>query len=172
MVNFFFDGWEPLARIVVVGTLAYCALVVLLRVSGKRTLSRMNGFDFVITVAIGSTFGRILTARDVPVLEVVTAFGLLIGLQYTVTSLQLRLPRFSRWVQAEPTLLVYRGQILHDAVRRERLAEKELDGAARKHGLGSLQDAEAVVLEADGRLSVIGTDRAGDAGALPGVDHP
>lgn len=167
MVNILFDGWEPVARIVVVGTLAYTALVVLLRVSGKRTLSRMNSFDFVITVAIGATFGRVLTTRSVPLAEAVTAFALLITLQYVVTSLQIRSKRFSRLVTAEPTLLLYQGRVLHDALRAERLTEKELDGAVRKHGMGSLQEAEAVVLEADGRLSVIGPDSAGDGAILP-----
>ncbi|WP_222845009.1 DUF421 domain-containing protein [Kocuria sp. CNJ-770] len=167
MVNILFDGWEPVARIVVVGTLAYTALVVLLRVSGKRTLSRMNSFDFVITVAIGATFGRVLTTRSVPLVEAVTAFALLITLQYVVTSLQIRSKRFSRLVTAEPTLLLYQGRVLHDALRAERLTEKELDGAVRKHGMGSLQEAEAVVLEADGRLSVIGPDNAGDGAILP-----
>lgn len=167
MVNILFDGWEPVARIVVVGTLAYTALVVLLRVSGKRTLSRMNSFDFVITVAIGATFGRVLTTRNVPLVEAVTAFALLITLQYVVTSLQIRSKRFSRLVTAEPTLLLYQGRVLHDALRAERLTEKELDGAVRKHGMGSLQEAEAVVLEADGRLSVIGPDNAGDGAILP-----
>ncbi|KLU08983.1 membrane protein [Kocuria sp. SM24M-10] len=162
-----FDGWEPVARIVVVGTLAYTALVVLLRVSGKRTLSRMNSFDFVITVAIGATFGRVLTTRSVPLVEAVTAFALLITLQYVVTSLQIRSKRFSRLVTAEPALLLYQGRVLHDALRAERLTEKELEGAVRKHGMGSLQEAEAVVLEADGRLSVIGPDNAGDGAILP-----
>ena len=47
-----FDGWEGVARVLVVGTIAYVALVVLLRVTGKRTLSKMNAFDLVVTVAL------------------------------------------------------------------------------------------------------------------------
>ena len=170
MVNFLFAGWEPVGRILLVGTLAYAALVVLLRVSGKRTLARMNSFDFVITVAIGATFGRILTTRSVPLVEAVTAFALLITLQYVVTSLQIRSRRFSRLVTAEPTLLLYQGQVLPEALRAERLTETELEGAVRKHGLGSLDEAAAVVLEADGRLSVIGPDSTGDGTVLPGTD--
>ena len=45
-----FAGWESLLRTLVVGTLAYVALIAFLRVSGKRTLSKMNTFDFVVTV--------------------------------------------------------------------------------------------------------------------------
>ncbi|MFC4905070.1 DUF421 domain-containing protein [Kocuria oceani] len=171
MVNLFFDGWAPLGRILLVGTLAYLALVLLLRASGKRTLAQMSSFDFVITVAIGATFGRILTARSVPLLEAVTAFTLLVTLQYLVSSLQIRSRRFSRAITAEPTLLLHRGQVLHQALRRERLTEKELEGAVRKHGLGSLTEATAVVLEADGSLSVISPGNTGDSAILPATDH-
>lgn len=54
----FFDGWSDLLRILVVGSLAYAGLVGFLRVSGKRTLAKMNAFDLVVTVALGSTLPR------------------------------------------------------------------------------------------------------------------
>lgn len=65
----FFDGWTGLLRVLVVGTLAYAALVLLLRVSGKRTLSKMNAFDLVVTVALGSTLATVLLSRDVALAE-------------------------------------------------------------------------------------------------------
>jgi uncharacterized membrane protein YcaP (DUF421 family) len=61
----FFDSWDGLLRVVVVGILAYTGLVLLLRISGKRTLSKMNAFDFVVTVALGSTLATILLSSDV-----------------------------------------------------------------------------------------------------------
>lgn len=67
------------------GVLAYVALVVLLRVSGKRTLSKMNAFDLVVTVALGSTLATVLMAKDVALAEGVFAFALLIGLQLFVS---------------------------------------------------------------------------------------
>lgn len=76
----FFDNWLGLVRILVVGTLAYLALVMLLRVPGKRTLSKMNAFDFVVTVALGSTLATVLLSETVALVEGVTAFMLLIGL--------------------------------------------------------------------------------------------
>lgn len=51
----FFDGWQGLARVLLVGALAYLTLVLLLRIAGKRTLSKMNAFDLVANVALGST---------------------------------------------------------------------------------------------------------------------
>lgn len=155
MVNFFFDGWEPIVRTLVVGTLAYAALVVLLRASGKRTLAQMNSFDFVVTVAIGASFGRVLTARSVPLAEAVTAFALLVALQLVVTTAQLRSPWFARVVTADPTLLLHDGEVQRAALRRSRLTEDQLRAAARQHGAASLDDVSVIVLEPDGRLSVI-----------------
>jgi uncharacterized membrane protein YcaP (DUF421 family) len=170
MVNFFFDGWEPIARIVVVGTLGYLALVLLLRVSGKRTLAQMNGFDFVITVAIGASFGRVLTTRAVPLAEAVTAFAVLVCLQFVMSGLQLRSRWFSSVVTAYPTLLFYRGELRASALRRVRLTEDELRAEVRRHGAGTLEEVAAIVMEPDGSLSVIKAADLGDGGALADTD--
>jgi uncharacterized membrane protein YcaP (DUF421 family) len=65
----FFDSWTGLGRVLVVGTLAYFALVLTLRVSGKRTLSKLNAFDLVVTVALGSTLATVLLSKDVALAE-------------------------------------------------------------------------------------------------------
>lgn len=169
-VTFFFGGWAPVLRILVVGTLAYTALVLLLRVTGKRTLAQMNAFDFVITVALGASFGRILTARDVALTEAITAFGLLVVLQFAVAWLQVRSRGFANVVTAPPTLLYFQGRVLHHALRRERLTEAELQTAVREHGVGSLDQVEAVVLESDGRFAVVKAGQVGNGAALDDID--
>ena len=171
-VTFFFGGWEPIARIVVVAVLGYLSLMVLLRVSGKRTLSRLNSFDFVITVALGATFGRVLTARSVALAEAVTAFAVLVVLQYVVTAAKVRSPRVAGLVTAAPALLYYQGRFLDDAMRRERVTRSELEAVARMKGLGSLEQAEAVVMESDGRFGVVKKQSAGDGSALRSVEGP
>jgi uncharacterized membrane protein YcaP (DUF421 family) len=158
---FFFHGWEAIVRIAVVGTLAYTALVFLLRISKKRTLVRMNAFDLIITVALGASFGRTLTASEVALVEAVTAFVLLISLQYIVSYLQIRSTTFGYTVTAPPTLLMYRGRYLRDAMRREFVTEAELRTAVREHGLGSFDQVEAIVLESDGGFSVLKTSETG-----------
>ncbi len=107
----FFAGWAAVARVVVTCVLAYAALVALLRISGKRTLSKMNAFDLVVTVALGSTLATILLSRDVALAEGLVAFALLIGLQYVVAWLSVRSATVSRLVKAEPALLLYRGAL-------------------------------------------------------------
>ena len=162
----FFRGWAPVGRVVVVGVAMYVALVVLLRLSGSRTLSTMNAFDFIVTVALGAVFGRALTATSVALLEAVVAFVLLIALQYAVASAQRRWPRINDVVTNPPALLYFRGRFLEDAMRRSRISHDAVYAAVRKHDLGSLRDVDAVVLESSGELSVI-VD-IGDAGAFRG----
>lgn len=85
-----FDTWQGPVRVLVVGTLAYVALVFFLRVSGKRTLTKMNAFGLVVTVALGSTLATITLSRSVALVEGVLAFALLLGLQLAVTWFSVR----------------------------------------------------------------------------------
>lgn len=167
-VTFFFGGWAAIFRILVVGTLAYASLVALHRISGKRTLSQMNAFDFLITVALGASFGRTLTAHRVALAEALTAFALLMALQLVVAAFRQRSRRFERLITASPALLFYRGEFQRAEMRRERITEDELAAAARKSNFGSFEGVEAIVLEPDGNLSVVGSAQTGDASAIPG----
>lgn len=155
MEDLWFSDWRAIQRTLFVGIAAYVALVVLLRVSGKRTLSKLNAFDFIVTVALGSTLATILLARGVAFAEGVTAFIVLIGMQYVVTWLQLRSSRFRDLVKSEPSLLFFRGGFIDSQMRSERVTEEEVMAAARGQGLAGLHDIEAVVLETDGSISVV-----------------
>ena len=153
--DFLFRGWDTIWRTLVVGTLAYVAVVVMLRGSGKRTLAKMNGFDLVVTVAIGSTLATILLSRDVSLVQGVTAFALLIVLQWVVTWLSVRSDAVKKAVRAEPVLLFRRGAFLRGAMKRARVTESEILQAARSRGVLGLGSVEAVVLETNGDLSVL-----------------
>lgn len=163
-VIFFWNGWEPLLRIVVVGTLTYVSIILILRISGKRTLANMNAFDFVITVALGSAYGRILTAKQVSLAEAFTTFALLAVLQFVISKLENKSNWFHQLVTSNPTLLYYQGQFLDKAMRKRRVRVDSLLGAVRKKKISSLNEVEAIVLEPDGSISVIqkssGTDRS------------
>ncbi|EIE50822.1 membrane protein-like protein [Citreicella sp. 357] len=151
----FFQSWNGIVRTLIVGTLAYGFLVVSLRVSGKRTLAKLNAFDLVITVAFGSTLASILLSESVALAEGATALALLIALQYAVTALSVRSARFARAVRAEPSLLLRDGTPLPEAMRRARVTHEELDAVVRTEGRGGLHDISAVILESDGSFSVI-----------------
>jgi len=154
-VAFFFEGWEPIVRILVVGVSMYVALTIFLRLSGSRALATLHVFDFIVTVAIGSAFGRALTATDVALAEAVAAFLLLISLQYVVTVIQARSPRFGRVITNQPALLYYQGRFLQRQMRSNHVTREELLAAVREHQLGSIDDVDAIVLESTGEVSVI-----------------
>lgn len=151
----FFNGWEGIWRTVIVGVLAYTALVLALRISGKRTLAKMNAFDFVVTVALGSTLATVVLSKDVALLEGITAFAVLIGLQYMIAWLSVRSDTVKNLVKSEPTLLFYQGHMLPDALRSERVAEEEVRSAIRAQGIAAIDAVQAVVLETDGTFSVM-----------------
>jgi len=164
-----FHDWSGLLRTAVVGVLAYLALVALLRISGKRTLSKMNAFDLVVTVALGSILATILLSADVALAEGVVAFAILIGLQFIIAWLSVRSQAVSRLVKAEPRLLAYQGHLLDGAMRAERIVEAEVMAAVRQQGLASLDAVEAVVLETDGSFTVVNRTDQAEPGALTGV---
>lgn len=165
----FFDDWSGIFRILIVGNLAYVALIIFLRVSGKRTLSKWNAFDFVVTIALGSTLASVIISKDVVLIEGLIAFALLIGLQFVITRLSVRFDSIKNVVKAEPTLLFDKGEFLNEEMYRQRVAESEIRAAIRSNGLAAIEEAEAVVLETDGTFSVIKKSADGSRTALKDV---
>ena len=153
--DLYWNGWDPILRIIVVGFITYAGIIAILRVSGKRTLASMYAFDFIVTVAIGSAFGRILTAGDISISEAFTAFILLVLLQFIVSFLEIRSQIFHRIITSQPRLLYYNGNFLEKNLKKERLLQSDIRGAVRKKNFSSMDEVEAVVLETDGQFSVI-----------------
>lgn len=151
-LSIFFNGWSGPLRILVITPIAYAALVLFLRVSGKRTLSKLNAFDLVVTVALGSTLSTQILAKDTPLLEGALAFATLIALQWLVTFSSVRVPFVRKLVRAQPTRLLEHGRPLHNVMRRERITEAEVLQAVREYGGERLEDAQAVYLQTDGTL--------------------
>lgn len=170
----FFNSWEGVRRTLIIGVLAYVSLVVFLRISGNRTLSKMSAFDLVVTVALGSTLATILLSKDVTLAQGTAALVLLIAMQFVVTWSSVRMPWVRKLVTGEPRLLLYRGQILEDALRKARVTEDEVRSAVRSAGHPTLGEVEAVVLETDGAFSVVerpGEDSSGPS-SLAGLGSP
>lgn len=165
-----FDSWSDLVRVALVGAAAYVTLVVVLRLTGKRTLAKLNAFDLVVTVALGSTLATILLSADVSWTEGALALVLLAALQVLVAATSRHLPGGRSVVTARPTVLLRDGEVDEAALRDQRMTTDELQQAVRSSGVGGLDQVAAVVLESDGTLSVITRSRLGDGSALPGAD--
>lgn len=164
-----FDSWADILRVLIVGSVSYAALVLVLRVSGKRTLGQLNAFDFIVTVALGSTLATILLSSDVAFFEGLSALVLLAGLQFVVALASAHLSWVRSAVKSTPVALVVSGEIQYSQLRRNRLSESEVLQAVRGSGSGDLSGIAAVVLETNGTISVIPKNKLGNGSALDGV---
>src|SRR5690242_20552962 len=110
MREMLFNGWFTLLRTAVVGVLAYAGLLLFLRLAGKRTLAKMNAFDLIVTVSLGSTLATIILNADVPLAQGLLALALLVGLQFVITWSSVRWGGIRHFLTGEPSLLLFRGQ--------------------------------------------------------------
>ncbi len=161
-----FDTWADVARTLVLGAVSYLTLILVLRVTGKRTLSQLNAFDFVVTVALGSTLATILLSSDVSWAEGAAALLLLAALQFIVAWSTSRWPFLRDAVTSSPQMVLSDGEFDHAALRSARLTEADVRQAVRATGSGDLTDIATVVLETNGTLSVIPRSRLGNGSAL------
>lgn len=172
MEMYFFNGWGSLLRVIVVGMLAYAALVFFLRISGNRTLSKMNAFDLIVTVALGSTLATVLLSKDVALAEGAVAMALLISLQFIITWFSVRTAWVRRLVTGEPLMLLYRGEFITTSMQKARVTQDEVQSAIRGNGIADVTAVEAVVLETDGSMSVIKPQAESRHSSLEGVHGP
>ena len=163
-------SWPSLFHTLVAGTLSYIGLIVWLRVSGKRTLSKWNAFDFVVTIAMGSILASALLTKSVSLVQTMVAIGLLVAFQFILTWLSVRSGIVQALIKAKPTLLFFKGEFIEQRLKQERVAKGEVLAAIRLSGGGNLNDIAAVVLETDGSFSVIKDLDVNEANALRDVE--
>lgn len=165
-----FDSWSQILRVLIVGAATYASLLFLLRISGKRTLAKLNAFDLVVTVALGSTLATVLLNTSVSWSEGLAALATLIGLQLLVALISAWVPGGRDFFTSRPTVLLRDGRIDEATAKRARIAKAEIRQAVRSSGQGDLSSVAVVVLETDGSLSVVPRSAAGDLSALEDVD--
>jgi len=158
MKGIFIGSSDYVIRMLLVGVLSYFLLILIIRITGKRTLSKMNAFDLIITVALGSSFATVILDTSIALLEGMAALGLLILLQYVITFTSVRSKAVRKLIKSDPTLLYYHGLFVEKNMKKERISKNEIDQHVRNNGYSSYKDISAVVLESDGSLSVLESD--------------
>ncbi len=109
-MDVFIGSTDTMKRMIVIGILIYLSLILMLRISGKRTLSKMNAFDFIITVSLGSMLSTIIVDSTISLLEGITGLGLIVLLQYIITFASVRSKTIGGIIKSVPTLLFYNGE--------------------------------------------------------------
>lgn len=151
----FFDSTDKLIRIVLTAIMVYVLIVVTTKISGKRSTSQLNNFDWIVTVMIGSLGASTILLEDIPLIEGGASIVVLYALQFVVTKYASISPQFSSVILSEPRIVFYQGQYLSEAMRAERLTRQELECAMRSEGIHCLDDIEAIVFESDAKLTII-----------------
>ncbi|MGB3402272.1 MAG: YetF domain-containing protein [Microcoleaceae cyanobacterium] len=164
-----FDSFETLLNTFIVGILAYIIIILLMRISGKRTLSKWNSFDFITTVAFGSILASVLLSKDTSLAQGSLGFAMLVTFQYAITFIAARSNVVQKLIKSEPTLLLYQGRFQEKTLKKERVTEGEVLAAIRANGKASVEDIAAVVLETDGKFSVITKMQGSSVSAMKDV---
>lgn len=164
-----FDGWKSMLRVAIMCILAYPFLIILLRLSGKRSITKVNIFDFIITVTYGATLSSVITSDKVSFADGAVVLVMLTLLQHIVTKLAVKSKRFSDFIKATPTFLYTEGKFNEELMQKERLRREDLRGKVRQQGMSSFEKVEAIVLEGDGSVSIIKKEDVISKDALEGV---
>ncbi len=170
MENIIFENWESTIRTGVLTVLGYLAMVFLLRISGKRTLSKMNAFDFVVTIALGSCLASISLNKSVTLIDGALAISLFILMQFIFTYLSVHIKGFRTLVTSRPVIVFYNGQFLEKELKKQRLTNEEVYNECRLKGYANLDKVYLVILESTGEISVIENQEKGIVSTVDGLE--
>lgn len=145
---------QDLALVPVTALGVYVVIILFTRLNGLRSFSTMSAFDFAITVATGSLLASTILNPRPSLAEGVLGLASLFLLQRVVAFLR-RSKRIQRWVDNEPRVLVRRGEVREDNLRRCHMTMDDLRAKVREAGLLRMEDVEAAVMETTGRVSVL-----------------
>lgn len=169
MEELLFKDWESLGHIAICGVISYLALFLFIRISGKRTLAKLNAFDFVVTVTLGSTLSSMILAK-VTVAEGCVALIVIIVLQYALAWLAKESPSMEKVINSTPTLLFYDGKFLEEPMKKEVVTKEEIYAEIRKFRIHRIEDVKAVVMELNGELTVVRKSPGGDHTSLEDLE--
>jgi uncharacterized membrane protein YcaP (DUF421 family) len=161
-------GWVILAAILVLGSLRglggsvvraviiYLGLLIIFRLAGKRTLSQVTTFDFVLLLIISESIQQGLVEDYASLFRALLLVITLVALNILFSLLKQWSPLVDRIAEGLPVLIFSKGRPHREVLKRERIGEEDIMHAARSiHGLKSLEEVEFAILEASGGISVI-----------------
>jgi uncharacterized membrane protein YcaP (DUF421 family) len=139
----------------------YLFMLIVFRLSGKRSLSQITTFDFILLLIISEATQQALVGSDFSITNAFVVIATLITLDTAFSWMENRSPVFSRVVGSLPVVIVENGKLLEDRAKREGLTLSEILAEGReKHGLERLEQFKYAILERHGGISVIPTDEA------------
>lgn len=146
----------PVIEKVVRPIIVYFAIVVLLRIFGKRELAQLNPFDLVVLLSVSNTVQNAIIGDDNSVTGGLLGALSLFAVNYVVVRFLFRHRRLDQILEGEPTKLIERGQVLSDGLAKELLTQSELAAVAHRQGFDDIAEIESCVLEPGGNFFIKG----------------
>lgn len=140
------------------GAVVYLALLLILRLSGRRTLGQMTPFDLVLVLIVAETTHQALLGDDHSIVNALLVIVTLCGIDIALSYIKRGSETADAWLDGKPTLLASHGRLDLEALKGTRMSREDVLEAARQlHGLERLDQVKYAVLEADGHISIIPT---------------
>jgi uncharacterized membrane protein YcaP (DUF421 family) len=134
----------------------YLFLLLIFRVSGKRTLSQVTTFEFVLLLVIGEATQQALLGEDFSVTNALILIATLVGIDHLLSKLKEKYRSFDEITGGVPLIVVDKGKILPDRMKKVRVDEEDILEAARSlHGLERMDQIKYAVVERNGDISII-----------------
>lgn len=142
--------WELLAR----AALIYIALLLMVRLSGKRTVGQFTPFDLLVVMLLSEAVSNGLSGGDDSVTGAWILAGALIVMNGLIAFVGSRWKRFERLVEGSPVLIGREGRWFPEVLKRHRLSARDVEQALREADC-TLADLKIAILESDGRISIV-----------------
>jgi len=149
------SGWTGLVQVLARTAIAYTVMLGLLRLGGTRELGQMRPTDLVLLLLVSNAVQNAMVGEETSVAAGVVATATLVAITWAVNRVRLRSARVARLLGGEPVLLAHDGAFVDAHLRREAMTRDDILAALREHGLERIEQAQSVVLEVDGTVSVI-----------------
>jgi uncharacterized membrane protein YcaP (DUF421 family) len=141
---------------VIRGAVTYFFLLVIFRVSGKRTLAQITTFDFILLLIVSEATQNALVGNNASMTHAFLVILTLVAIDIALSLLKRRWPTLDRWIEGLPLVIVEKGRPLKENMRHARVDEEDVLTAAREHqGLLTMDQIGLAVLERNGQISIV-----------------
>lgn len=155
MTNVLFSNLNIIISTIFLALMIYFSLLIILKLSGKRTFSNLNGLDLLVPVTFGPISATTILSKDISFLNGLVALLTLIFIQYILSKLDFKFKLIRKTFISEPTLLFYKGEFLIENMRNTRVSKDDIEQQVRLKAGTFLENTSAVLLESNGQFSVI-----------------
>ena len=133
----------------------YVFIVVAIRIFGKKEIAQLSIIDLVFILLISNAVQNAMVGPDTSLLGGLCAAGTLFIVNYALKYVMYRFPKLSTIAQGNAVMLVYEGKVIQENLVKTKVSIKEIEEAAREHGVKSIDEVDLAILEIDGNISIL-----------------